>query len=95
VDFLHDELEASPPPAVEANSALTDGTEMEEGNTDENKNPNESAEKRESGEEKKDVVKPNAPVAAVQHGPGVLPTDEYFRLNVRVCLECDACGYSR
>ena len=25
----------------------------------------------------------------------VLPTDEYFHLNVRVCLECDNCKYSR
>uniref|UniRef100_A0A7S4J8P6 Ubiquitin carboxyl-terminal hydrolase n=1 Tax=Odontella aurita TaxID=265563 RepID=A0A7S4J8P6_9STRA len=25
----------------------------------------------------------------------VLPTDEYFRLNVKVCLTCDSCGYTR
>jgi len=28
-------------------------------------------------------------------GKSVLPTDEYFHLNVRVCLECDNCKYSR
>ena len=25
----------------------------------------------------------------------LLPTDEFFRLNVEVCLECKSCGYSR
>jgi ubiquitin C-terminal hydrolase len=23
------------------------------------------------------------------------PTDEYFRMNVQVCLTCDSCGYAR
>ena len=25
--------------------------------------------------------------------PGLLPTDEYFKLKVRVSLTCDSCGY--
>jgi ubiquitin C-terminal hydrolase len=24
-----------------------------------------------------------------------LPTDEFFRMNVQVCLTCDSCGYTR
>jgi uncharacterized UBP type Zn finger protein len=25
----------------------------------------------------------------------LFPTDEYFRMNVQVCLTCDSCGYAR
>jgi len=94
VDFLHDELAALPPDATAA-IASAEGTAAEEGksSTDENKNPNEAAEQK-VGEEK-DVVKNNGGAATLQPELGVLPTDEYFRLNVRVCLECDSCGYSR
>ena len=35
-----------------------------------------------------------APPAAAVATP-ILPTDEYFHLKVRVCLECNSCGYSR
>ena len=87
VDYLHDEL-AAPlmPPAEEI--AITQTTEAstttkagEGGRTSrlENKDPNEE------GKEKEDK--------GADHG--VLPTDEFFHLNVRVCLTCDSCGYSR
>eukprot|EP00571_Detonula_confervacea_P004325 CAMPEP_0172320450 /NCGR_PEP_ID=MMETSP1058-20130122/40638_1 /TAXON_ID=83371 /ORGANISM="Detonula confervacea, Strain CCMP 353" /LENGTH=1122 /DNA_ID=CAMNT_0013035725 /DNA_START=84 /DNA_END=3449 /DNA_ORIENTATION=- len=88
VDFLHDELAAPPSAAAGASTAEETVT-----STDENKNPNE-AKQTKVGEEK-DASK-NDEAAAVQHDGGVLlPTDEYFHLNVRVCLECDSCGYSR
>lgn len=38
-------------------------------------------------EEKKDDMLPSKPEIA--------PTDEFFRLNVEVCLQCKSCGYSR
>jgi ubiquitin C-terminal hydrolase len=31
----------------------------------------------------------------LQNDSGVLLPTDYFQLNVRVCLECDSCGYSR
>ena len=33
--------------------------------------------------------------AVAKPSPPLLPTDEFFRLKVRVCLSCDSCGYSR
>lgn len=91
VDFLHDEL-AAPPSAIAA--ASTAGTLTAEGKSmDENKNPNPA--KETVGKCEKEVPKNGAAAVPVQHASGVLPTDEYFHLNVRVCLKCDSCGYSR
>jgi ubiquitin C-terminal hydrolase len=42
-----------------------------------------------------DVAGKSAPAAAVATTSPLLPTDEYFHLKVRVCLECKSCGYSR
>lgn len=33
--------------------------------------------------------------AVAKPSPPLLPTDDFFRLKVRVCLRCDSCGYSR
>ncbi|KAL7453474.1 hypothetical protein ACHAWC_005147 [Mediolabrus comicus] len=41
-----------------------------------------------------DGIESAAPPAAAVATP-ILPTDEYFHLKVRVCLECNSCGYSR
>lgn len=91
VDFLHDEL-AAPPSAIAA--ASTAGTLTAEGKSmDENKNPNPA--KETVGKCEKEVSKNGAAAVPVQHASCVLPTDEYFHLNVRVCLKCDSCGYSR
>ena len=63
---------------------------------EENKNPNESPKPKGASEETKDaVMKGDESVATSQHENGILPTDDYFHLNVRVCLECDSCGYAR
>ncbi|KAL7473332.1 hypothetical protein ACHAXS_013788 [Conticribra weissflogii] len=35
------------------------------------------------------------PCAKLTMKKAPLPTDDFFHLNVRVCLECDSCGYSR
>jgi hypothetical protein len=50
-----------------------------------------SEEERSSGDEK-DMVKTVAKEDVKQNVP---PTDDYFHLKVRVCLECDSCKYSR
>jgi len=84
VDFLHDELAASPPAGAREEGG-------EGAATDENSNPNE---KKAAGPRVEEKEKKKDTVAAMPEG-GVLPTDKYFHLNVRVCLECDSCGYSR
>ena len=35
------------------------------------------------------------PAVAKSSPTPLLPTDDFFRLRVRVCLSCDSCGYSR
>lgn len=98
VDYLHDELEACPvrQEGVTVASATTASTtmvssEQEEGRAlspNENNHPNET--KNEVvGDEGKDTVEGKGTSSAL------LPTDKYFQLNVRVCLKCDSCGYSR
>ena len=91
VDFLHDELIASKTPPSspgenEAGSSVPPSQEEGRLSPKENKNPNE-VEGREGLELAESTTKHNC--------EEVLPTDEYFHLNVRVCLECDSCGYSR
>lgn len=94
---MHDELAASPSAGADSqtNALAIDGSSGEDGKAaseDENKNPNQTPVK--TGEEK-EAGKSNAPDTIASNENVVLPTDEYFRLNVRVCLECDSCGYSR
>ena len=100
VDYLHDEL-AAPlmPPAEETASAQTTEASTttkagEGGRTSrlENKDPNEEGKEK---EDKGTAAKTETSATEVQHDHGVLPTDEFFHLNVRVCLTCDSCGYSR
>jgi len=102
VDFLHDELTASkstPPPPPLPESSETEATnsttqEGERSSPKENKHPNEVDGK--AGLDKNSAIKCHAPLTtAVKHNNEDLPTDAYFHLNVRVCLECDSCGYSR
>eukprot|EP00580_Thalassiosira_gravida_P008934 CAMPEP_0201643966 /NCGR_PEP_ID=MMETSP0493-20130528/29217_1 /ASSEMBLY_ACC=CAM_ASM_000838 /TAXON_ID=420259 /ORGANISM="Thalassiosira gravida, Strain GMp14c1" /LENGTH=644 /DNA_ID=CAMNT_0048118523 /DNA_START=3 /DNA_END=1937 /DNA_ORIENTATION=- len=93
VDFLHDELAAPPPAAAAAASGASVGSTGKEGEsstTDENENPNGAVEQKE-----KDVGESNALATTAPQECGVLPTDDYFHLNVRVCLKCESCGYSR
>mmetsp|Transcript_41363 Transcript_41363/g.86772 ORF Transcript_41363/g.86772 Transcript_41363/m.86772 type:complete len:705 (+) Transcript_41363:555-2669(+) len=93
VDFLHDEL-ASPPPAAAAAapgaSEVSTGKEGESSTTDDNENRSLAVE-----QEEKDVGESDALAATAPRECGVLPTDDYFHLNVRVCLKCESCGYSR
>ena len=100
VDFLHDELAASPtPPGATAVVATSSGSTMggRVSSPEENENPNE-AEGKVVGELENGTVGNQhcASTSIVQNDrAALLPTDEYFQLNVRVCLECDSCGYSR
>jgi DNA-directed RNA polymerase subunit M/transcription elongation factor TFIIS len=104
VDYLHDELEASPArlegATVASVTTVSTGTsEQEEGRAvspNENNHPNE-AKNEAVGDEGKDIVesKSSPSVTASKVDEALLPTDEYFQLNVRVCLKCDSCGYSR
>jgi ubiquitin C-terminal hydrolase len=100
VDFLHDELAASSTQpdaaaAVAASSGSTIGGRV--WSPKENENPN-VAEGKLVGELENGTVGDQhcASTSIVQNDRSVLlPTDKYFQLNVRVCLECDSCGYSR
>ena len=102
VDFLHDELTASkstPPPRSPPDSnetAAATATTQDGGRSSpkENKHPNEVDGK--AGLETNSAIKCHESVTSVaKHNNEDLPTDAYFHLNVRVCLECDSCGYSR
>jgi len=93
VDFLHDELAA--PSTLAETGPAEGGTQGVGGQcppTDENMNPNEAAAEEKVGE-KKEARGDGSAAAADERG--ALPTDEHFRLNVRVRLKCDSCGYSR
>jgi len=100
VDFLHDELAASPTPpdtaaVVAASSGSTIGGRVS--SPKENENPN-VAEGKLVGELENGIVGDQhcASTSIVKNDRAMLlPTDKYFQLNVRVCLECDSCGYSR
>ena len=100
VDFLHDELAASPTPpdtaaVVAASSGSTIGGRVS--SPKENENPN-VAEGKLVGELENGIVGDQhcASTSIVKNDRAILlPTDKYFQLNVRVCLECDSCGYSR
>ena len=49
-------------------------------------------------EEKEEVANANAETETAEEKKEncpVLPTDEFFRLDVEVCLKCKSCGYSR
>lgn len=100
VDFLHDELAASSTQpdaaaAVAASSGSTIGGRVWSPKENENLNV---AEGKLVGELENGTVGDQhcASTSIVQNDRSVLlPTDKYFQLNVRVCLECDSCGYSR
>ena len=101
VDFLHDELTSSKstpsPPAPHSSEADVKALSSPEGgrlSPKENKHPNEVVGMSSLGINS--AIKGHSQVlTAVKHNNEDLPTDEYFHLNVRVCLECDSCGYSR
>jgi len=81
VDYLHDELAAPlTPPAAEEEGANASTSPEEEGMGDE-----------EEKEKEADEVKEKK----MANDGDELPTDKFFHLTVRVCLECDSCGYSR
>lgn len=83
VDFLHDELASSPtPPEAAAALAVTSGSSM-------------GTSIQEHGEGIAENQNCASTTIVKNDRTVLLPTDEYFQLNVRVCLECDSCGYSR
>lgn len=100
VDFLHDELTAikstlsplaSPTSEADVNASTPQGGRL---SPKENKHPNEVVGMSSLGINS--AFKCDLQVStAAKHKNEDLPTDEYFHLNVRVCLECDSCGYSR
>lgn len=102
VDFLHDELTASKstpslPPRGENEVGATAPSDQERGrlSPNENRHPNEVVGIAGAGKSStiKHYFASTSTTAKRNHEH--LPTDEYFQLNVRVCLECDSCGYSR
>jgi hypothetical protein len=100
VDFLHDELAASPTPpdaaaVVAASSASTMGGRVS--SPKENETPNEAEGKVVAELENGTVGDQRCASTSIVQNDRValLPTDKYFQLNVRVCLQCDSCGYSR
>jgi hypothetical protein len=97
VDFLHDELTASPTPPEAAAVAATIGSTMESSLQDEGKasSPKENANPNEAEEDTVDNRNCTSTTIVHNDSGALLPRDEYFQLNVWVCLECDSCGYSR
>ena len=102
VDFLHDELTASKstpplPPRCESEVGATAPSNQERGRSspNENRHPNEVG--GISGAGKSSTIKHYfaSTTTTAKRNHEDLPTDEYFQLNVRVCLECDSCEYSR
>ena len=104
VDFLHDELMAptsNDPKQVGTKEDKPDaanvGCDTEENDLVDNVSANEitgpTEKDQKVGEVKYTYV--NAEAASSKREPYVIPTDDYFHLNVRVCLVCDSCGYSR
>ena len=100
VDFLHDELAAPKyaPQSSKNGKEIITKTDADKNNNIEdadgkasakNKSPPKEATNNASAEKETNAPK-NVAVDQV-----VLPTDDFFHLNVRVCLECDWCGYSR
>jgi ubiquitin C-terminal hydrolase len=82
VDFLHDEL------------VSTKGVAEEDGyaSNKENDRKMSPAKGQTSGDRKDAADQPEKHASELMQVP---PTDDYFHLKVRVCLECDACQYSR
>jgi len=100
LDFVHQELAANPTPpdtaaVVAASSGSTIGGRVWSPKDDENPNV---AEGKLVGELENGIVGDQhcASTSIVKNDRAMLlPTDKYFRLSVRVRLECCSCGYSR
>ena len=101
VDFLHDELTASkstpPLPPREEKKVDDAGVSSihDRFSPNENRHPNKVDGKVGAG--KISTIKHCFPstTTTMTGNHGDLPTDEYYHLNVRVCLKCDSCGYER
>jgi uncharacterized UBP type Zn finger protein len=100
VDFLHDELTASkptPPLPPRGENEVDDAVSSihDRFSPNENRHPNKVDGKEGAG--KSSTIKHGfaSTTTTMKGNHGDLPTDEYFQLNVWVCLECDSCGYPR
>jgi ubiquitin C-terminal hydrolase len=101
VNFLHDELTASkstpPLPPREEKEVDDAGVSSihDRFSPNENRHPNKVDGKVGAG--KSSTIKHGfaSTTTTMKGNHGDLPTDEYFQLNVRVCLKCDSCGYPR
>lgn len=99
VDYLHEELVAEEEKAEkEIESKAGDDTNekdvnAEDASSDKENDDASSAVVNAKNEETKD--KEDGVVKDATEANAVAPTDDYFHLKVRVCLECDSCHYSR
>ena len=102
VNFLHDELTASKPtpplpPRGESEVGATAPCNQERGRSSPNENRHPNKVGGISGAGKSSTIKHYfaSTTTTAKRNHEDLPTDEYFKLNVRVCLKCDSCGYPR
>lgn len=84
MDYIHDELVKIRP----AGSAIQDEVSV----TSPEMGKHQAEDKRQ-GEHRKGMAENRN--SAENDRPGLLPTDEYFKLNVREWLKCDSCGFRR
>jgi hypothetical protein len=92
VDYLHEELVAEEKKEEERDGSKdVPATEEDASASDKENDDTASSEVNSTPEKKTDVHK----VAKDLVEPSLPPTDDYFHLKVRVCLECDTCKYSR
>jgi len=90
IDRIHEEL--APSSNQNNNNNNAEGKENDRGNRDMG-SPRPGCHGGDSHEASEASTAAAATAAAAARD--VEPTDEYFRWNVRVCLECKHCGYSR
>jgi hypothetical protein len=92
VDYLHEELVAEEKKEEDRDGSKdVPATEEDASASDKENDDTASSEVNSTPEKKTDVHK----VAKDLVEPSLPPTDDYFHLKVRVCLECDTCKYSR
>ena len=96
VDCLHEELVAEEKKdRAEAKDVKDKSVEEDVSSSDKENDDSVSAEVNSTPEKKKDIDDPAEAKKDAAPTSEVPPTDDYFHLKVRVCLECDSCKYSR
>ena len=99
VDYLHEELVAKEKKDGAEGKDISDkdksAADEDASSSDKENDDSVSAEVNSTPEKKNDVGDAVDAKKDMSPASAVPPTDDYFHLKVRVCLECDSCKYSR